>query len=266
MDRLSRDLSAIWCAPMMKRRDRRQEILDLLAQGEPLGIHMLADTLTVSDETVRRELRLLEADGLVERIHGGARLAKSVEEGPFEARLHRNAGAKQRIAAAVAQAVADGDSLYLDASSTAFHVAQALKGKRDLTIVTNALGVAAELGGRYGNRLYLAGGELDERYRAFFDATARAYLAQFRPAMAIVSTESVDVAAGFTDYHIGEGELCRQMIAQSRRVTMAVDASKFDRASVVAVASFAEVDRIVSDREMDDAYAGVSAGVEWIVA
>lgn len=252
--------------PMMKRRDRRQEILDLLAQGEAMGIHGLADVLAVSDETVRRELRLLEADGLIERIHGGARLAKSVEEGPFEARLHRNAVPKQRIAAAVAQVVADGESLYLDASSTAFHIAQALKGKRDLTIVTNALGVAAELGGRNGNRLYLAGGELDDRYRAFFDATARAYLAQFRPGMAIVSTESVDRDAGFTDYHIGEGELCRQMIGQSRRVTMAVDASKFDRASVVAVASFAEVDRIVSDRACDADYAAATAGVEWIVA
>ena len=251
---------------MMKRRDRRQDILDLLRQGEAMGIHGLASILAVSDETVRRELRLLEADGLIERIHGGARLAKSVEEGPFEARLHRNAAAKQRIAATVAQVVEDGESLYLDASSTAFHIAQALKGKRDLTVVTNALGVAAELGGRNGNRLYLAGGELDDRYRAFFDATARAYLSQFRPGMAIVSTESVDIRAGFTDYHIGEGELCRQMIGQSRRVMMAVDATKFDRASVVAVASFAEVDRIVTDRACDDAYAAVTAGVEWIVA
>ncbi|MGN7161643.1 DeoR/GlpR family DNA-binding transcription regulator [Sphingomonas sp. SAFR-052] len=251
---------------MMKRRDRRQDILDLLRQGEAMGIHDLANILAVSDETVRRELRLLEADGLIERIHGGARLAKSVEEGPFEARLHRNAAAKQRIAAAVALVVDDGESLYLDASSTAFHIAQALKGKRDLTVVTNALGVAAELGGCNGNRLYLAGGELDDRYRAFFDATARAYLAQFRPGMAIVSTESVDIRAGFTDYHIGEGELCRQMIGQSRRVTMAVDASKFDRASVVAVAGFGEVDRIVTDRACDAGYAAATAGVEWIVA
>ncbi len=249
---------------MMKRRDRRQEILDLLAQGDAMGIHGLAQVLAVSDETVRRELRLLESDGLIERIHGGARLAKSVEEGPFEARLHRNAAAKQRIAAAIARGVADGDSLYLDASSTAFHVAQALKGKRDLTIVTNALDVAAELGGRSGNRLYLAAGELDDRYRAFFDETARAYLAQFRPAAAIVSTESVDAATGFTDYHVGEGALCRQMIAQSRFVTMALDASKFDRTSVVAVATFADIDRIVTDRPIDPAYAAAAAGVDWI--
>jgi len=252
--------------PMMKRRDRRQEILDLLTRGEPLGIGGMARVLSVSDETVRRELRLLEADGLIERIHGGARLAKSVEEGPFEARLQRNAAAKRRIAAALAERIEDGTNLFLDASSTGFHIAQALRGKRDLTIVTNALGVTNELGGRNGNRLYLAGGELDDRYRAFFDATARGYLAQFRPTLAIVSTESVDPHAGFTNYHVGEGELCRQMIGQSRHTTIAVDASKFDRVSVVAVAAFASVDRIVTDRPPDDRYAAVAGAVEWVNA
>ncbi|WP_033921438.1 DeoR/GlpR family DNA-binding transcription regulator [Sphingomonas sp. 37zxx] len=251
---------------MMKRRDRRQEILDLLTQGEARGIGEMARLLTVSDETVRRELRLLESDGLIERIHGGARLAKSVEEGPFETRLQRNAQAKQRIAAAIANAIDDGESLFLDASSTGFYVAQALRSKRDLTVVTNALGIAAELGGRNGNRLYLAGGELDDRYRAFFDATARGYLAQFRPALAIISTESIDPQAGFTNYHVGEGEVCRQMIGQAQRTTMAVDSAKFDRASIVAVASFAQVERIVTDRAIDDRYAAAAAaaGVEWV--
>gem|GEM_PF-4984005 len=96
---------------------------------------------------------------------------------------------------------------------------------------------------------------------AVSDETVRRALRLLEAAgQAIMSTGSVDVAAGFTDYHVGEGELCRQMIARSRRVTMAVDASKFDRASVVAVASFAKVDRIVTDRVVDDAYAAATVG------
>ena len=139
---------------MMKRSDRRQDILDLLRNGDAHAIAELAEALAVSDETIRRELRLMETDGLIERIHGGARLAKTVEEGAFEVRLGRNAAAKQRIAAAVALLVEDGQSLYIDASSTGHYVAQALRSKRDLTIVTNALGVVQELGGRNGNRIY----------------------------------------------------------------------------------------------------------------
>lgn len=84
--------------------------------------------------------------------------------------------------------------------------------------------------------------------------------------MAIVSTGSVSPDAGFTDHPVGKGELCRRMIARSRAMTIAVDASKFDRASVVAAASFAEVDRIVTDRTMDAGYAAGAAGVEWVAA
>ncbi|MEG3176495.1 DeoR/GlpR family DNA-binding transcription regulator [Sphingomonas sp. RB3P16] len=250
---------------MMKRSDRRHDILDLLRDGDAHAIVAMAEALAVSDETIRRELRQLETAGLVERIHGGARLAKTAEEGAFEVRLGRNAAAKQRIAAAVARCVEDGQSLYLDASSTSYYVAQALRSKRDLTVVTNALGVVQELGGRNGNRVYAAGGELDHRYRAYFDSDACAYLARFRPRLAIISTESVDPVAGFTNYHVGEAALCRQMIAQSERVLIAVDAAKFDRCSVAAVASFAEVDIVVADRVPGEAYAAAITTIEWVV-
>ncbi len=249
---------------MMKRSDRRQDILDLLRNGDAHAIVEMAEALSVSDETIRRELRQMETDGVIERIHGGARLAKTAEEGAFEVRLSRNAAAKQQIAAAVALRIEDGQSLYIDASSTSHYVAQALRSKRDLTIVTNALGVVQELGGRNGNRVYAAGGELDDRYRAYFDSEARAYLATFRPHLAIISTESVD-PAGFTNYHVGEAALCRQMIAQSERVLIAVDAAKFDRCSVAAVATFAEVDILVADRAPGDAYAAVAATLDWVI-
>ncbi len=249
---------------MMKRSDRRQDILDLLRNGDAHAIAEMAEALAVSDETIRRELRLMETDRLIERIHGGARLAKTAEEGAFEVRLGRNAAAKQRIAAAVALRIEDGQSLYIDASSTGHYIAQALRSKRDLTIVTNALGVVQELGGRSGNRVYAAGGELDDRYRAYFDSDARAYLARFRPSLAILSTESVDLVAGFTNYHVGEADLCRQMIAQSERVLIAVDAAKFDRCSIATVATFAEVDILVSDRVSDEAYPAVTQTLEWV--
>lgn len=250
---------------MLKRSDRRQDILRLLGNGDAHAIVEMAEALAVSDETIRRELRQMETDGLIERIHGGARLARTAEEGAFEVRLGRNAVAKQSIASAVALLVEDGQSLYIDASSTGHYIAQALRAKRDLTIVTNALGVIQELGGRNGNRLYAAGGELDHRYRAYFDSDARAYLARFRPSLAIISTESVDPVAGFTNYHVGEADLCRQMIAQSERVLIAVDAAKFDRRSIATVATFAEVDILVTDRAPDRAYAAAANTVEWII-
>lgn len=247
---------------MMKRHDRQQEILEMVRHAEQLAINDLAERLRVSEETVRRELRQMEADGLVKRLHGGVRLAVGFEEGPFETRLKRNAEAKKRIAAAVAGVLPDGASVYLDASSTCFYVAQALRDRRDLTIITNAIGVAQELAGRNGNRVYFAGGEIDYAYRATFDESALRYLLSFRPDMAVVSTESIELATGFGNYHVGEALLCRQMIALSGCCFMAVDSSKFGRRSFAHVANFDEVARVFTDAFPGDDYRAVLSSVE----
>lgn len=246
----------------MKRFDRQQEILDLLRTSEPRGIIEMAKLLSVSDETIRRELRRMEIDGLVERLHGGARLPRATEEGPFNTRLNRNSDAKKRIATAVAAAIPDGQSCYIDASSTSFYIAQALRERRDLTVFTNALAVAGELAGRNGNRLFLAGGEYDYTYNASFGQVAREYLAQFTPELAIVSTESVDPVVGFTNYNADEAAMCRQMVRQSTRCLVAVDSQKFGRRSVAHVLSFADVDMLFTNASPGDDYRSVLSSID----
>ncbi len=250
----------------MKRQRRQDAIVERLGAGDAHGITELALALGVSDETVRRELRVLEADGTVVRSHGAVRLARVEVEGSFATRLQRNAAAKQRIAAAAARYVADGQTLFLDASTTGHYVARALRDHRELTVVTNAIGVATELGGRAGNRVLLAGGELDYDYRACFDPTALDYLALFTPSLAILSVESVHPDHGFTDYHVGEAATCRRMIAQSGRVLVAADATKFGRYGTIRVAGFDAVDVLVTDAAPSDDYRKALAGIELVVA
>jgi DeoR family glycerol-3-phosphate regulon repressor len=251
---------------MMKRQRRQHEIVAYLADGGFHGIGELAEALSVSEETVRRELRVLETSGAVVRAHGAVRIAKVETEGSFATRLQRHAEAKQRIAAAVAEVVADGQAVYIDASTTGHYVARALRDHQGLTVVTNAVGVAAELGGRNDNRIMLAGGEMDYEYRACFDATAREYLSMFTPALAILSVESVNLEHGFADYHAGEAALCRMMIARSRRTLIAADQSKFDRPGTIQVAALDAVAMLVTDAPLSPAYAEALAGVEVVVA
>lgn len=247
---------------MMKRQRRQQAIVERLRAGDVQGIGELAEGLGVSEETVRRELRVLEDAGTIVRSHGGARLAQIESEGSFALRLQRNAAAKQRIAAAVAEQVVEGQTIFIDASTTGHYVARALREHRRLTVLTNAVGVATELGGRNDNRVVLAGGELDYDYLACFDASALAHLALFTPALAIMSVESVHRDHGFTDYHIGEAAVCRLLVARSRRVLMAVDATKFDRYGTVTVAGFDAVDVLVTDVPPPADYADVLAAME----
>lgn len=251
---------------MMKRQRRQHEIVALLGEGGFHGIGDLAEALSVSEETVRRELRVLEASGAVVRAHGAVRIAKVEAEGSFATRLQRHAEAKQRIAAAVAQVVAEGQTIYLDASTTGHYVARALRDHQGLTVVTNAVGVAAELGGRNDNRIMLAGGEMDYEYRACFDTTARDYLAMFTPALAILSVESINLDHGFADYHSGEAAVCRMMVARARRTLIAADQSKFDRPGTIQVAALDAVAMLVTDADLPPAYAKALAGVEVVVA
>ncbi|MET4898954.1 DeoR/GlpR family DNA-binding transcription regulator [Sphingomonadaceae bacterium jetA1] len=251
---------------MMKRQRRQQEIVALLGEGNFRGIGDLAQSLAVSEETIRRELRVLEASGAVVRAHGAVRLAKVETEGSFAARLQRHADAKQRIAAASVPFVADGQTLYLDASTTGHFVARALRDHKRLTVITNAVGVAAELGGRNENRVLLAGGELDYEYRACFDTTARDYLALFTPSLAILSVESVNLDHGFSDYHAGEAAVSRMMIARSRRTMIVADRSKFDRHGTVQIAPLNGVAMLVTDQPLTPAYAEGLAGVEVVIA
>ena len=94
---------------------REREILDeVRLAGGAARIHFLAERLGVSEETIRRNVKALEAGGQVHKVHGGVYLAEPQDEEPFRQRMDENPDAKRRIAAEVASIVRDGDSLFLD--------------------------------------------------------------------------------------------------------------------------------------------------------
>ncbi|NMN06643.1 MULTISPECIES: DeoR/GlpR family DNA-binding transcription regulator [unclassified Novosphingobium] len=249
----------------IKRQDRQDRLLALLGSGTTLAIAALARDLDVSDETIRRELRDLEAAGRVERLHGAVRLARRETEGPLDRRLHENVDAKKRIAQAAARFVADGDIIFIDAGTTTFHIAQALRQHTDLTVITNSLGVATALGGINGNRLFLAGGQMDYEYRAFSDRQAQDYVAGFTPHLALLSVGAVSADRGLMDFHAGEATMSRIAYATAGRVLLAADASKFGRYGLMATAPCASVSVLVTDQPLAPDIASVFAHAEVVV-
>lgn len=249
----------------IKRQDRQDRLLALLGSGTTLAIAALARDLDVSDETIRRELRDLEAAGRVERLHGAVRLARRETEGPLDRRLHENVDAKKRIAQAAARFVADGDIIFIDAGTTTFHIAQALRQHTDLTVITNSLGVATALGGINGNRLFLAGGQMDYEYRAFSDRQAQDYVAGFTPHLALLSVGAVSADRGLMDFHAGEATMSRIAYATAGRVLLAADASKFGRYGLMATAPCASVSVLVTDQPLAPDIASAFAHAEVVV-
>jgi len=220
----------------------------------------------VSDETIRRELRTLEEQGVVIREHGGARLAAPVFEGPLVQRMEEHADAKLRIARAAAQFVDDGAIVFIDSGTTSCFIARQLVDRRSLTIITNSLQVATELGGINNNRLFLAAGEMNYEYRAFSDHTAQQYVAGFSPHLAILSVGAIHAERGLMDYHPGEATMSRIAYATSERVLLGADSSKFGRSGLMHTAKLTDVDILVTDEQLSDEYAQAFAHAEVVIA
>nr|WP_315383182.1 DeoR/GlpR family DNA-binding transcription regulator [uncultured Sphingomonas sp.] len=249
-----------------KRSHRQREIIARLRSGRTLSVAALAIDLEVSEETIRRELRALEDQGVIIREHGGARIATQVHEGPLHQRMEENADAKQRIARAAADLVPDGGIVFIDSGTTSCFIARQLLDRRALTVITNSLNVASDLGGINNNRLFLAGGQMDYDYRAFSDHSAQAFVRGLTPHLAILSVGGISLDRGLMDFHPGEAEMSKIAYATSQRVLLAADASKFGRYALVQTATLNDVDILVTDKPLDDDFVRAFAHAEVVIA
>lgn len=227
---------------------RGREILDVLREtGGSLRTGPLARRLGVSEETVRRNVKRLAVAGLVRRVHGGVHLVEEVTEPSFRQRMAAHPELKRRIAARVAALIGEGASLFLDIGSTTAFVARALRGHRNLFVVTNSVEVAHLLAARDGNRVFMAGGELRGHDGGAFGAEAMAFVSRFQVDYAVLSVAAIDAASGFMLHDLEEAEFSRAILSRARTRIVAADSSKFGRTAPIAVGDPALVDTLVSD-------------------
>ncbi|KRA61704.1 DeoR family transcriptional regulator [Caulobacter sp. Root655] len=251
---------------MTKRQVRQQAIIARIQTAGTYAVRELAHELRVSEETIRRELKVLEANGAISKVHGAASLPLDVVEGPFELRLRENAEAKQRIARAVADLVPDGGIVHIDSGTTSYYVAKALRQHRSLTVITNSVAVTTELGGRNDNKVFLSGGELDYQYKAFFDHRSCDYLAEFTPSLAVLSVGAISRDQGLMDFHSGEAAVNRIVYGKARTVILAADATKFDRYGLIRTAQLTDVDVLVTDLSLSPDYVDAFAHARIVIA
>lgn len=156
----------------MLKQERQDRILQLVTQKEYCSVKLLAETLFVAPVTIRRDLEQMERAGLVRRCHGGAALQGSQNrEVPFALRDKENSIAKAKIAEKAARLLKNGDTVFLDASTTVTHITDHLQLEQDLTIITNSVRILEKLRGQ-GIRCYLTGGMLLENSHALVGGIA----------------------------------------------------------------------------------------------
>lgn len=227
---------------------RETEILQQIRlAGGACRVAFLADRLGVSEETVRRNIRSLELNGHVRKVHGGVHLLHSQTEQSFQQRMDENPQAKRLIAAAVADLIKDGDSLFLDIGSTTAYIAKALQDHNNLFVVTNSVSVAHTLSTRNGNRLFMAGGELRAHDGGTFGMEAVNFIRGFNVQYAVLSVGAIDGSAGFMLHDMGEAELSSEAIARAQTRIVAADSGKFGRRGPIVLKDPARFDILVTD-------------------
>jgi len=204
----------------------------------------LAESFGVSEMTVRRDLRELARDGKLERVRGGA--VNAGGEPPFEETVVERFEAKDRIGAAAAALVADGETVMIDIGTTTLQAAHHLHGRR-LTVVTTSLAVYEELLPDHGIELVLPGGVVRRNYRSLVGVVAEDALRQLRADVLFLGTSAVDEALAVWDSTMVEVPIKRAMIAAADRVVLLADSEKFAMRGVVRVCERAAIDQLVTD-------------------
>ncbi|WP_050526434.1 DeoR/GlpR family DNA-binding transcription regulator [Pseudorhodobacter aquimaris] len=232
---------------------REEEILtELRRAGGSCRVNFLAERLGVSKETIRRNLRSLEDNAIVRKVHGGVHLVHRLHEAPFQNRMDEKSSVKERLAARVAGLISDGDSVFLDVGSSTAYVAMALRAHKKLYVVTNSIFVAQTLSMRNGNRVFLAGGELRPHDGGAFGAEALELVGRFNTQFAVFSIGAVNAESGFMLHDFQEANIAR-IAARNAQVCIVVTvAEKFAKRAPVMLDHADRFDILVSDAPPPD--------------
>lgn len=251
----------------MDTKKRRLEILELLDERGNIGVSDLSLRFGVSEMTVRRDLELLENEGIVKRVRGGAAAAVSRSyEPPFTLRAARNAEAKAKIGQAAAAQVSDGETVILDVGTTTLAVAEALKDRRNVTIVTSSLRIAWLLADKPELRIIVVGGAVRTGERSLVGPITSQTFEDFYCDLMFMGVGGIDVEAGFTEFNLEDAPVKQKAMKQSQRVMVVADSSKLGKIAFARVAGIDEIDALITDTETEKATGLRNAGLEVIIA
>jgi DeoR/GlpR family transcriptional regulator of sugar metabolism len=232
--------------------ERRQSLLDVLRKQPGLRVPELALALDVSEGTVRNDLNALERQGALTRVHGGAVLSQQdqFQNNSFLRRFQQNAAAKLAIARAATGLVNDGDSILLDASSTAYYFAKALSEHRRLRVMTNGFEVARELAQNSSNTVILIGGIVNNESSSVTGLLSEHIIEELHIQKTFLSCSGFSLERGMTEVHLAEAQLKRKVIESSQQLFALVDSSKFGVEDLTSFARPEKINRLFTDTRL----------------
>jgi DeoR family transcriptional regulator, aga operon transcriptional repressor len=231
--------------------ERRQHILELIQnQGRAL-VSELSQQLNISQITIRKDLDYLQSKGVVQRSHGGAlRVQSSALIDPtLQEKQKHNFREKERIAAAATKMVEEGQCIILDSGTTTTALAERLKRFKQLTVITNAVNIAAELAGT-DFEVILVGGTMRKNSFSLVGPLAEDNLEEMHADILFLGVDGFDLEVGITTPNFLESRVNRAMVKAARLVVAVCDSSKFNRRSLSRIVPPGAIHHVITDQNL----------------
>lgn len=253
----------------MLAQERRHHILELVRSGV-VTVKELSENIGVSNMTVRRDLAVLEREGVLARVHGGAYSPEvnGATEIPYSRKRAEHLEEKRRIGRKAAELVGAGETLILDAGSTTLEVARNLKENMRLTVVSNDLEVLGELARRGGMTVIDTGGMLLESVYTLVGPRAESTLRSVHVDRLFLGADAVSLDDGVTNRTLHEVAVKQAMLEAASQVILVTASHKFQQRVFATVCPLDRLDVIVTDTGLPDGLAAriQELGVKLILA
>jgi DeoR family transcriptional regulator of aga operon len=252
----------------MLKADRMAAILEHIAEAGSVNVGRISSALAVSPATLRRDLRALHDQGLVVRTHGGAVASGVGFELPLRHREARHQPEKRAIGRLAAGLVADGAVVGMTGGTTVTEVARALTTHADLTVVTNALNIAAELVLWPSLRVVVVGGAARHASYELVGPAAELVMERYHLDVSFIGIDGVTVEEGCSTYDDMEAHTDHAFISRAHRTVVVADSTKLGKRTFARICRTDEISDFVTDSSADPLFLGRlrEAGVNVLIA
>lgn len=234
-------------------RERRSQIHTLVQERDYISVKELSEILFVSEPTIRRDLTILEQEGVLQRRHGGAvSIHPDQIQTPYVFRTSENTKEKKKIASLAKKLIRSGDHIFIDSSSTSYYLAQAIDADLMLHVLTHSFFIANTLAQSNNKEVEVACGRYNARYGGVYSIDACNYIKNHYADYCFFSCNGVDVNQGITNLHKMDAEIIRTYHQHSKKTVCLVDHTKLNQKFYEKIFDLSEIDILVTDCALPD--------------
>lgn len=227
-------------------KQRKETILEQIYRNGHVLVKDLAIELSISEATVRRDLKAMADAQEVELIYGGATLKRHADFS-FRSKSTLNVEAKRVIGQLASTLIQDGDQIFLDSGSTTFQMAGLLKGKRHLSVIANSIRLAEELSAIPDVNIIMLGGQYRVDRMDTIGPLAMEAMEQLRGYRAFIGADGVSMDFGLAASDIESSHLYRLVVRHARETVLVLDHTKFESPSLYKIVGWDSVSTVVTD-------------------